>query len=102
MGGQEMPADTPTLELWTDKFSSLAFERNRCPRPGEKLFALLRAAHHLVRHKTDMDLMDAILIDTVAVSDARCGAIALADRDELLQVRAQVGDSNGRPRFSQK
>ena len=97
-----MPTDTSAIKPWTDEVDNLAFDRNRCPRPGEKLLALYRAAQHLVRYRSDADLMDAILVDTVAVLDARCGAIALADSDELLHVRAQVGESNGRPRFSQK
>jgi GAF domain-containing protein len=97
-----MALDSPALALWTDDFSSLAFDHNRCPRPGEKLFALFRATRHLVRYKSDTDLMEAILSDTVAVLDARCGAIALADSDELLHVRAQVGSCNGKPSFSQK
>ena len=97
-----MPSDTSAIKPWTDELDNLAFDRNRCPRPGEKLLTLYRAAQHLVRYRNGDDLMDAILVDTVAVLDARCGAIALADSDELLHVRAQVGESNGRPRFSQK
>jgi hypothetical protein len=96
----EMESIAPLLP--EQAFQAHSFDRNRCPRPGEKMFALFRAAHHLVRHKSDAELMDAILNDLVAVLDARCGAIALADDQEFLHLRAQAGESNGRPRFSQK
>jgi putative nucleotidyltransferase with HDIG domain len=90
---------------WEDALSGLAFDRNRSPRPGEQLLALLRAGHHLVHLENEEDLLHTILNDAVSTLDAQRGAIVLADGPNgPLRLRAlATGHSQipSRPGFSQ-
>lgn len=99
---EQMMVEAASKQSWEDAFSGLAFDRNRCPRPGEQLLALLRAGHHLVHVESETELLHSVLNDAVAVLDAQRGAIVLADGDGKLQLRALAGDSTGRFHFSQK
>jgi HD-GYP domain-containing protein (c-di-GMP phosphodiesterase class II) len=79
---------------WDEALQGLAYDSNRCPRPGEQLLALIRAGHHLGHEASEEQLLKAILNDAVAVLDAQRGAIALAEGpDRKLQLRAAA---NGR------
>src|ERR1700677_1523946 len=51
---------------WEDALQGIAFDRNRSPRPGEQLLALLRAGHHLVHLESEEDLLHTILNDAVS------------------------------------
>ncbi|MBM4071037.1 MAG: HD domain-containing protein [Planctomycetes bacterium] len=64
---------------WEDAITGLAFDRERSPRPGEQLLALLRAGHHLVHLEDELDLLNSILNDAVSTLDAQRGAIVLAE-----------------------
>jgi putative nucleotidyltransferase with HDIG domain len=90
---------------WEDALSNLAFDRNRSPRPGEQLLALLRAGHHLVHLETEEDLLHTILNDAVSTLDAQRGAIVLADGPNgPLRLRALASGHSqipSRPGFSQ-
>jgi len=79
--------ENSTPRSWDD-----AFDAKRLPRPGEQLLALIRASNHLSNQLTEADLINAILTDAVVVLDAQDGAIALADTENQLQLRA-VNDS---------
>src|SRR5579871_1367005 len=96
--GQEEPmlVEATSHQSWEEAFVGLAFDRNRCPRPGEQLLAMLRAGHHLVHLESETELLHSILNDAVAVLDAQRGAIVLADPDNKLQLKALAGDSSGR------
>src|SRR5262245_65336652 len=65
--------------VWDDAVRNLVFDRNRSPRPGEQLVALLRAGHHLVHLENEEDLLHTILNDVVSTLDAQRGAIVLAE-----------------------
>jgi putative nucleotidyltransferase with HDIG domain len=83
---------------WDEALQGLAYDSNRCPRPGEQLLALIRAGHHLGHEASDEQLLKAILHDAVAVLDAQRGAIALADGpDRKLRLRA-AATGRGEPR----
>jgi predicted component of type VI protein secretion system len=56
---------------WEDAINGLAFDNNRCPRPGEQLIALLRAGHHLGHQESEEDLLHSILNDEVSALDAQ-------------------------------
>src|SRR5207248_5527781 len=100
---EQMMVEATSHQSWEEAFTGLAFDRNRCPRPGEQLLALLRAGHHLVHLESETELLHSILNDAVAVLDAQRGAIVLADPiDNKLQLRALAGDSSGRFHFSHK
>jgi putative nucleotidyltransferase with HDIG domain len=82
---------------WEDALSGLIFDRNRCPRPGEQLLALLRAGHHLVHLESEQELLDTILNDAVSALDAQRGAIVLADGPNgPLRLRATATDADAR------
>jgi len=90
---------------WEDAIGGLAFDRNRSPRPGEQLLALLRAGHHLVNIENEEDLLHSILNDAVSTLDAQRGAIVLADAPNgPLKLRALANGHSqvpSRPGFSQ-
>ncbi len=90
---------------WEDAIRGLAFDRNRCPRPGEELLALLRAGHHLVSLENEEDLLHSILNDAVSTLDAQRGAIVLAEGPTgPLRLRALASGHSqiaSRPGFSQ-
>jgi putative nucleotidyltransferase with HDIG domain len=90
---------------WEEALDGLAYDRNRCPRPGEQLKALLRAGHHLGHLESEDDLLHSILNDAVSTLDAQRGAIVLAEGPEgPLKLRAlATGQSavGSRTSFSQ-
>lgn len=90
---------------WEDALTGLAFDRNRSPRPGEQLLALLRAGHHLAQLEHEEDLLHTILNDAVSTLDAQRGAIVLADKPNgPLRLRALASGHSqipSRPGFSQ-
>jgi HD-GYP domain-containing protein (c-di-GMP phosphodiesterase class II) len=57
------------------------FDRDKMPRVGEQLIALLRAGRHLTHLQSEDQLLDSILHDAVSVLDAQRGAVVLADGD---------------------
>jgi putative nucleotidyltransferase with HDIG domain len=89
---------------WEDALHGLAFDANRCPRPGEQLLALLRAGHYLGHVQTEEELLQAVLNDAVAVLDAQRGAIVLAtEPDNELRLSALANgrlEKPSRPGFS--
>jgi putative nucleotidyltransferase with HDIG domain len=90
---------------WEDALSGVLLDRNRSPRPGEQLVALLRAGHHLNSIENDDEVLHSILNDAVGVLDAQRGAIVLSEgRDEALKLRAlaagQRAESSGRFSYS--
>ena len=99
---EQMTVEATTHQSWEEALTGLAFDRNRCPRPGEQLLALLRAGHHLVHLDSETELLHSILNDAVAVLDSQRGAIVLADGENKLQLRALAGESSGRFHFSHK
>jgi putative nucleotidyltransferase with HDIG domain len=64
---------------WENAFERIAFDRDRSPRPGEQLLALLRAGHHLGHMESEEELLHSILNDAVSALDAQRGAIVLAE-----------------------
>ncbi len=99
---EQMVVEATSNCSWEEAIGSIAFDSNRCPRPGEQLIALLRAGHHLVHLENEAELLHSILNDAVAVLDAQRGAIVLADNDHKLQIRALAGEASGRIHFSHK
>ncbi len=100
---EQLLVEASTRSSWEEAMNTLAFDQNRCPRPGEQLLALLRAGHHLVHAEDDEQLNHAILNDAVAVLDAQRGAIVLADGPNgKLQLRALATNRRSEPpgRFS--
>lgn len=100
----QLLVEAATSSSWEDALKGLAFDRNRCPRPGEQLFALLRAGHHLVHLESEDELLHSVLNDAVAVLDAQRGAIVLADDKGTLKLRALAtgrGEPPGRCHYSQ-
>jgi pSer/pThr/pTyr-binding forkhead associated (FHA) protein len=89
-----------TPQSWEAAVDAAAFDRNRGPRPGESLLALLRAAQHLAQVQDETELLHAILTDVVAVLDAQRAVIVLRDRNQNPYVRAATGDAAGRSPFS--
>src|SRR5262249_53302502 len=87
---------------WEDAISGLAYDRNRSPRPGEQLLALLRAGHHLVHLENEEDLLHTILNDAVSTLDAQRGAIVLSEQGAdgapgPLKLRALASGHSGVP-----
>ncbi|MCI0380168.1 MAG: HD domain-containing protein [Gemmataceae bacterium] len=97
--------EATSCHTWEDALAGLAFDRNSCPRPGEQLFALLRAGHHLVHLEHEEDLLHTILNDAVSTLDAQRGAIVLAETPQgPLRLRALASGHSqvpSRPGFSQ-
>src|SRR5262249_54626610 len=86
-----LPLDATASVPWDEAMQGLAFDSQRCPRPGEQLLALIRAGHHLGHIEREEDLLQSILNDAVNVLDAQRGAIVLADGpDNTLKLRALV------------
>jgi putative nucleotidyltransferase with HDIG domain len=90
---------------WEEALGGLAFDQNRCPRPGEQLLVLLRAGHHLVHLESEEELLHSILNDAVSTLDSQRGAIVLAEGpDGPLKLRALANGHSGvasRTSFSQ-
>lgn len=99
---EQMMVEAATHQSWEEAFQGVAFDRNRCPRPGEQLLALLRAGHHLAHLESETELLHSILNDAVNVLDAQRGAMVLADHESKLQLRALAGDTSGRFHFSHR
>jgi putative nucleotidyltransferase with HDIG domain len=98
--------EASTRASWEDALQGIALDRNRCPRPGEQLFAMLRAGQHLVNIESEEELLHSILNDAVGVLDAQRGAIVLAEGPSNdLKIRAlatgQRREVPGRFSFSQ-
>src|SRR5438034_8629861 len=97
--------EATATNTWEDALNGIAFDRNRSPRPGEQLLALLRAGHHLVHLENEEDLLHTILNDAVSTLDAQRGAIVLADGPSgPLRLRALASGHSqipSRPGFSQ-
>jgi putative nucleotidyltransferase with HDIG domain len=102
---ENMLVEATEVNSWDEAIKGLAFDRERSPRPGEQLLALLRAGHHLVHLESEDELLHTILNDTISTLDAQRGAIVLADGPNgPLRLRAlATGNSQipGRPGFSQ-
>src|SRR5205085_11863141 len=77
---EQLRVEATASASWEEALNGLAYDHNRCPRPGEQLLAMLRAGHHLVHLEHEDDLLTSVLNDAVAVLDAQRGAIVLADR----------------------
>jgi putative nucleotidyltransferase with HDIG domain len=101
----QLVVQATTRASWEDALSSVAFEGDKTPRPGDQLMVLLRAGHHLVHMEREDDLLHSILNDAVAALDAQRGAIVLAEgSDNQLKLRALAsgrGEVPSRPGFSQ-
>jgi putative nucleotidyltransferase with HDIG domain len=104
-GPDQIVVEATTCKTWEEAINGLAYSRDRSPRPGEQLLALLRAGHHLGHLEREDDLLHSILNDAVSALDAQRGAIVLADGpDKPLQLRALASGRReipGRPGFSQ-
>jgi putative nucleotidyltransferase with HDIG domain len=74
-----LKVEASTHSSWEDAVVGVALDRNRSPRPGEQLLALLRAGHHLVHIEQEEELLHSILNDAVGVLDAQRGAIVMAE-----------------------
>jgi putative nucleotidyltransferase with HDIG domain len=96
--GEQLRVEAAAQASWEEALEGLAFDSNRCPRPGEQLLCMLRAGHHLVHLDSEEELLQTILTDAVNVLDAQRGAIVLADGPgSLLRLRAVV-TGRGEPR----
>jgi HD-GYP domain-containing protein (c-di-GMP phosphodiesterase class II)/pSer/pThr/pTyr-binding forkhead associated (FHA) protein len=104
-GAEQLVVEATATASWEEAIHSLAFDRQRCPRPGEQLLALLRAGHHLGHIESEKELLDSILNDAVGALDAQRGAIVLAEGPaNTLTLRALASGKHevpGRPGFSQ-
>jgi len=93
------------VNSWDEALKGIAYDRNRSPRPGEQLLALLRAGHHLVNIESEEELLHQILNDAVSTLDAQRGAIVLAEGPNgPLKLRALASGHSqipSRPGFSQ-
>jgi HD-GYP domain-containing protein (c-di-GMP phosphodiesterase class II) len=108
---EQIVVEAATRSSWEEAINGLAYNRNRSPRPGEQLLALLRAGHHLGHHESEEELLHSILNDAVSALDAQRGAIVLAEGPAgPLHLRAAAtsaerpgsrGNTVGRPGFSQ-
>jgi putative nucleotidyltransferase with HDIG domain len=99
---EPLKVEASSRVTWEDAVSGVLMDRNRCPRPGEQLLALLRAGHHLVSIESDEELLHSILNDAVGVLDAQRGAIVLSEgRAGDLKLRALATGPRGEAgRFS--
>ncbi len=97
-----------TQSSFEEGLRRLAYDRNHMPRPGEQLFALLRAGNHFVNMQSEDQLLDAVLNDAVSVLEAQRGAIVLAEGDGAdPKIRLRVlavgqGEPPGRFHYSKK
>jgi putative nucleotidyltransferase with HDIG domain len=93
--GDDLRVEATARATWDEALEGLAYDKNRCPRAGEQLAALLRAGHHLGHIEKEEELLTSILEDAVAVLDAQRGAIVLADGpDGPLKLKALVSGRN--------
>ncbi len=102
-----LEAANPSSEPVALKSSSQR-KADGAPRPGEQLFALLRAGQYLVDLQSEEQLLESILKDAVSVLDAQRGVILLAEGDgpdPVLKFRKMaVGprEANSRYPYSRK
>src|SRR5262245_54778246 len=101
---EQIIVEVEASSSWQEGFERLLLDRNRAPRPGEQLMALLRAGHHLVSIESEEELLSCILNDAVRVLDAQRGAIVLAEGpDNELKLKALAtgrGENSSRFNFS--
>src|SRR5260370_14035372 len=57
---EQLVVEATAAHSWEDALQGLAFDRNRCPRPGEQLLVLLRAGHHLGHVDDQQELLHCI------------------------------------------
>jgi putative nucleotidyltransferase with HDIG domain len=94
----QLRVEATSRSSFEEALEGLAFDINRCPRPGEQLKALLRAGHYLGTVEDEKELLDNILNDAVNVLDAQRGAIVLPEGpDGTLKLRA-LANGRGAPR----
>jgi putative nucleotidyltransferase with HDIG domain len=87
--------EAASAKNFDEALEGLAFDSNRCPRPGEQLLALLRAGHHLGHLESEEELLHTILNDAVSTLDAQRGAIVLAESPSgPLRLRALATGNN--------
>jgi putative nucleotidyltransferase with HDIG domain len=102
---EQLVVEATASNSWEDALHGLAYDRNRCPRPGEQLLALLRAGHHLGHLDDIEELFHSILNDAVSALDAQRGAIVLAEgAGNELRLRALASGRSempSRPGYSQ-
>jgi putative nucleotidyltransferase with HDIG domain len=92
---ENLLVEAAASKSWDEAMEGLAFDSNRCPRPGEQLLALLRAGHHLGHLESEDDLLHSILNDAVSTLEAQRGAIVLADGPNgPLRLRALASGAN--------
>ena len=85
----DMQVEGTARSTYEDALKNLAFDSNQRPRPGDQLFALIRASHNLVHMEREDDLLHSTLKDAVDVLDGQRGAIVLAEgADNALRLRA--------------
>jgi putative nucleotidyltransferase with HDIG domain len=101
---ENMLVEATSIATLEEALTNLAFDRDRSPRPGEQLLALLRAGHHLGHLESEEELLQSILNDAVSALDAQRGAIVLAEGTNL-RLRALASGASelvpSRPGFSQ-
>ncbi|QVL34985.1 HD domain-containing protein [Telmatocola sphagniphila] len=85
---EQIHVEAATSSSWEEGVQRMVYDRNRSPRPGDQMMALLRAGQHLVSIEKEDDLLRQILDDAVSVLEAQRGAIVLADSNNVLQLRA--------------
>jgi putative nucleotidyltransferase with HDIG domain len=94
---ERLQVEATSKASWEEAVNGVALDRNRCPRPGEQLLALIRAGHHLGHIENDDQLLHSILNDAVAVLDAQRGAIVLAEKTGELKLRALATSKRTEP-----
>jgi putative nucleotidyltransferase with HDIG domain len=95
MPGDELRVAATARASWDEALEGIAFDKNRFPRAGEQLAALLRAGHHLGHIEKEEELLNSILEDAVVVLEAQRGAIVLAEGPEgPLKLKALVTGRN--------
>jgi hypothetical protein len=93
--GDQLRVEATAQATWEEAMQNLACDSRSCPRPGEQLFALLRAGYHLGHIETEEELLQSMLNDAVAVLDAQWGAVVLGDAPNgTLRLRAAASGRN--------
>src|SRR5437899_150565 len=58
---EQLRVEATARSTWEEALQGLAFDGNRCPRPGEQLLALLRAGHYLGHIESEDELLRSVL-----------------------------------------